>query len=100
MPDVHSILAGLLALLLPQSRGGNGDHVPLTVEGKGSNVCRVAMKLAQTFLVERIPNVDKPIRASSSKRIVVHVECNSIDWVYVLCPILLHTVALDRKSVV
>ena len=79
MSDVHSVLAWLF--LLPQSGGGSGGHVPLMVEGKGSNVCGVAMKLAQTFLVERIPNVDKPIRATSGKRIVVHVECNSIDWV-------------------
>lgn len=52
------------------------------------------MKLAQSFLVKPVPDVDESIGAPRGERVVMCVEGDGIHWIYLLHAILFDSVTL------
>lgn len=47
---------------------GDGDQAAVAVEGQRRDAGRIAVELAQALLVERVPNVNKAVRAAWKER--------------------------------
>lgn len=64
LADEYGVLRVTDVALLLHVRGGDGEHGSIVVEGQRGDAGRVPVELAQALLVERVPDVDKAIRAT------------------------------------
>lgn len=61
LTNEYGVLRVTDVALLLHIRGGDCQHGSIIIEGQRGDAGWVSMELAQTFLVEGIPDVDKPI---------------------------------------